>query len=125
LLSTELVINALKHAFPAVTRAGQIVVAYEVAGTNWKLSISDNGIGVPEESTGRLGQKKSGLGTSIVKALSQQLEAQVEVLSGATGTTVSITHATFAAGIVLVADHSHAGRAPTRPPASEIFPARI
>jgi Histidine kinase/PAS fold len=31
LLVTELVINALKHAFPAVTRAGRVVVAYEVA----------------------------------------------------------------------------------------------
>src|SRR3984893_14139680 len=47
LLVTELVINALKHAFPAVTRGGQVVVAYELAGTNWKLSISENGIGVP------------------------------------------------------------------------------
>ena len=45
----------------------------------------------------RSGQKKSGLGTSIVKALAQQLEAQVEVLSGPTGITVSITHTTFAA----------------------------
>jgi two-component sensor histidine kinase len=98
LIVTELVINALKHAFPVATRDGQIVVAYEVAGTNWRLSISDNGVGVPEESIGRLGQKKSGLGTGIVKALAQQLEAQVEVVSGPTGTTVSITHATFAAG---------------------------
>jgi two-component sensor histidine kinase len=95
LIVTELVINALKHAFPAATRDGQVVVAYELAGTNWKLSISDNGVGAPEESIGRLGQKKSGLGTSIVTALAQQLEAQVEVLSGPAGTTVSITHATF------------------------------
>jgi two-component sensor histidine kinase len=36
------------------------------------------------------------LGTSIVKALAQQLDARVEVLSGSQGTTVSITHATFA-----------------------------
>ena len=122
LLVTELVINALKHAFPAVTRAGQVVVAYEVAGTDWKLSISDNGIGVTDANAGRLGQKKSGLGTSIVKALAQQLEAQVEVLSGATGTTVSITNSTFAAGNVLVEDHSHPGRGPSRPPASENFP---
>src|SRR6202158_4382530 len=35
LLVTELVINALKHAFPAATRAGRVVVAYEVAETNW------------------------------------------------------------------------------------------
>jgi hypothetical protein len=39
--------------------------------------------------------EKNGLGTSIVKALAQQLGAQVETLVGAAGTTVSITHATF------------------------------
>jgi two-component sensor histidine kinase len=118
LLVTELVINAIKHAFPTVTRAGRVVVAYEVAGTNWKLSISDNGIGVPDANAGRLGQKKSGLGTSIVKALAQQLEAEVEVLSGPTGTIVSVAHATFTAGNA-VEDHSHPGRAPSRPPWSE------
>jgi chemotaxis protein methyltransferase CheR len=48
LLVTELVINALEHAFPEATKAGRVVVAYEEAGTNWKLSISDNGIGVPD-----------------------------------------------------------------------------
>src|ERR1700681_404975 len=119
LLVTELVINALKHAFPAVTRAGRVVVAYEVAGTNWKLSISDNGIGVPDANAGRLGQKKSGLGTSIVKALAQQLEAQVDVVSGPAGTIVSITHATFAAGNAVVEDNFHPGRLPSRSPGSE------
>jgi len=96
LIVTELVINALKHAFPAATKEGQVVVAYELAGTNWKLSVSDNGVGVPEKGTGRSGPRKPGLGTSIVKALAQQLEAHVEVLSGPAGTTVSISHATFA-----------------------------
>jgi two-component sensor histidine kinase len=125
LIVTELVINALKHAFPAITRAGQVVVAYKVTGTNWKLSISDNGIGVPEGRTLPLGREKSGLGTSIVNALAQQLEAQVGVLSGPTGTIVSITHATFAASNVLAEDHSHPGRASPRSPWSEVLPAHM
>jgi chemotaxis protein methyltransferase CheR len=119
LLVTELVINALKHAFPAVTRAGRVDVAYEVAGTNWKLSISDNGIGVPDANGGRIGRKKSGLGTTIVKALAQQLEAKVDVVTGPAGTIVSITHATFAAGNALAEDHSQPGRVPSRPSWSE------
>jgi two-component sensor histidine kinase len=119
LLVTELVINALKHAFPAVTRAAQVHVACEVAGTNWKLAISDNGIGVPGANGGRLGRKKFGLGTSIVRALAQQLEAQVDVVSGSTGTVVSITHATFAAGSAEVEDNFHPGRLSSRPPGSE------
>jgi two-component sensor histidine kinase len=125
LIVTELVINALKHAFPAITRAGQVVVAYKVTGTNWKLSISDNGIGVPEGRARPLGREKSGLGTSIVKALAQQLEAQVEAVSGPTGTIVSITHATFAASHVLAEEHSHPGRVPSRPPRSENSPAHM
>ena len=92
LIVTELVMNALKHAFPDDKVEGQIVVAYDMAGTNWKLSVSDNGIGKPG---GVFAQGKSGLGTSIVKALSDQLAAQVETLAGPEGTTVSITHATL------------------------------
>ena len=92
LIVTELVMNALKHAFPDEKAEGQITVAYDMAGTNWKLSISDNGIGKPD---GVFAQGKSGLGTGIVKALSQQLDAQVETVAGPEGTTVSITHATF------------------------------
>ena len=92
LIVTELVMNALKHAFPDEKVEGRIIVAYEVAGMNWKLSVSDNGIGRPD---GVFAQPKAGLGTGIVKALSQQLNAQVETLAGPSGTTISITHATF------------------------------
>jgi two-component sensor histidine kinase len=92
LIVTELVMNALKHAFPRDGAEGQITVSYETAGTNWKLSVSDNGIGKPD---GAFAHGKSGLGTGIVNALSHQMGAQVETLSGIDGTTVSITHATF------------------------------
>jgi two-component sensor histidine kinase len=93
LIVTELVINSLKHAFKPERKAGQITVTYEVSGTDWKLSVADNGIGKPE---GVLAQPKSGLGTGIVKALAKQLDSQVEISSGPKGTTVSVTHATFA-----------------------------
>ena len=45
LIVTELVINSLKHAFNENTKDGQITVAYDVDGTDWKLSIADNGVG--------------------------------------------------------------------------------
>jgi chemotaxis protein methyltransferase CheR len=76
-----------------VSRIGQITVSYEVAGTDWKLSVVDNGIGKPD---GVFAQPKSGLGTGIVKALAKQLDSQVVTLSGPKGTAVS--HATFAGG---------------------------
>lgn len=93
LIVTELVINALKHAFNETTKDGQITVAYDVSGTDWKLSVADNGIGRPD---GFFAQPKTGLGTGIVKALAKQLDSQVVTLSGPRGTTVSVTHATFA-----------------------------
>jgi chemotaxis protein methyltransferase CheR len=100
LIVTELVMNALKHAFPDDRAIGQITVAYETIGTNWKLSIADTGIGKPD---GGFAQGKSGLGTGIVKALAHQLDAQVETLTGPEGTSVSITHATFPTKLVQAA----------------------
>ena len=71
-----------------------ITVGYDAVGMNWKLSVADDGIGRPD---GVFAQPKSGLGTSIVKALAQQLGAQVETVAGTKGTSVSVTHATFLA----------------------------
>jgi two-component sensor histidine kinase len=92
LIVTELVMNALKHAYPGDNAKGRITVAYDVVGSNWKLSVCDDGVGRPD---GVFAQAKAGLGTGIVKALSQQLDAQVETSAGPGGTIVSITHATF------------------------------
>src|SRR6202167_5961462 len=96
LIVTELVMNALKHAFPDEKAKGQITVAYDMARTHWKLWGSDDGICRPD---GVFAQAKSGLGTGIVKALSHQLDAQVETLAGPRATIVSITHATFPAKV--------------------------
>jgi two-component sensor histidine kinase len=94
LIVTELVMNALKHAFPSENVSGHIEVGYERDGSNWKLSVSDDGIGKPD---GVFAQGKTGLGTGIIRALSQQLAATFETDASPDGTTVSITHATFAA----------------------------
>ena len=48
LIVTELVINALSHAFPGGRSDGTVVVTYELAEPNWRLTVSDNGIGQPE-----------------------------------------------------------------------------
>lgn len=90
LIVTELVINALKHAFVDGRVGGLIVVAYDVAGSGWKLTVSDNGVG-------QLDKTVPGLGTSIVEALSKQLEAEVTMSGALGGTTVSITHRPIAA----------------------------
>jgi two-component sensor histidine kinase len=92
LIVTELVINALKHAFPG-GRAGQIKVDYQSRGPNWALSVADNGIGMPDEPA----KAKPGLGTSIVEALARQLSARVQVADARPGTTVSVIHNQIAA----------------------------
>ena len=92
LIVLELVINSLKHAFAHEEQDGRIVVAYQVAGEAWRLSVSDNGGGkTPDIMT----DAKPGLGTSIVEALANQLGARVETASGKRGTQVSITHGLF------------------------------
>jgi two-component system, sensor histidine kinase PdtaS len=91
LIVTELVINALKHAFPD-ERSGKIKVDYHSRGPNWTLSAADNGVGMPTGGEGA----KAGLGTSIVQALSGQLQGVIKVGDANPGTTVSITHAQIA-----------------------------
>lgn len=58
LIVTELVINALKHAFPG-ERNGIITVDYQSHADNWTLSVSDDGVGTDEA----LAQATPGLGT--------------------------------------------------------------
>jgi chemotaxis protein methyltransferase CheR len=91
LIVTELVINALKYAFPDRRETATVKVNYEMHGNDWKLSVSDNGVG---KRDGGLAAK-GGLGTSLVNALANQLDAQVESTSGPEGMRVTITHATF------------------------------
>ncbi len=49
LIVTELVINALKYAFPDQSKTAAVTVRYEINGADWKLSVSDNGIGKTEK----------------------------------------------------------------------------
>lgn len=91
LIVTELVINALKHAFPG-GRHGKIMVDYRSHGPNWTLSVGDNGVGMPDDPA----SATPGLGTSIVEALARQLDARVLVAKAKPGTDVSIIHTQIA-----------------------------
>lgn len=88
LIVTELVINAIKHAFPDQSVGGKITVSFAADEGDWVLSVSDNGAGMP------VGKKRGapGLGTGIVEALSKQLDASVTVLDAAPGTRVEVRH---------------------------------
>jgi len=86
LIVTELVINALKHAFPH-HRGGDISVSYRSHPPDWTLSVIDNGLGMPEDVA-----PKTGLGTSIVEALAKQLGATVAMADALPGASISIAH---------------------------------
>ncbi|RVG73180.1 sensor histidine kinase [Sinorhizobium meliloti] len=92
LIVTELVINALKHAFPD-ERNGVIVIDYRSSGNDWTLSIADNGIGVPRGNDA----PKAGLGTGIVEALVKNLNGEIELSDAGPGAVVTISHRESAA----------------------------
>src|SRR5204862_8332654 len=87
LITTELTINALKHAFRPGA-AGNIVVGFESTASAWRLSVSDNGVGI----SGRLPDApiRIGLGTSIVEALTRQVGGPVASDEASRSTTVSV-----------------------------------
>jgi two-component sensor histidine kinase len=100
LIVTELVINALKHAFPG-GGPGKITVDYNLHGPNWVLCVCDNGVGMPPTGAA----VRTGMGTTIVQALATQLNASVEITAENPGTKVSIHHAQIA---LLQGDHEPA-----------------
>lgn len=88
LIVTELVINALKHAFPDGPTEGRISVEYTTTPSGWTLIVSDNGVGLPDPAI----DAKPGLGTGIVNALAKQLSATVSIRNTNPGMQVSIVH---------------------------------
>lgn len=76
LIVTELVTNALKHAFPNAV-SGTIRVAAINEPEGWlKLIVQDNGVGIPEEFDIR---RSGSLGMELVSSLVRQLSAKLEI----------------------------------------------
>ena len=92
LIVTELIMNALKYAFPEPRRSGRVQITFEKAESDWKLTVADNGVGRGAEKA----PASTGLGTALIGALAKQLEAQISESSTAKGVTVEVTRATFA-----------------------------
>ncbi|MEG3146184.1 sensor histidine kinase [Sphingomonas sp. RT2P30] len=100
LIVTELVINALKYAFPDRKLEAAIDVRYAIDHDDWTLTVSDNGVGKAAD-----GPPKSdgGLGTTIVAALAKQLNAQVTMTTGVAGFTIIVAHAVAATPLLQAA----------------------
>ena len=85
MIVTELVTNAIKHAFPD-GRAGRIEVSYVAHPGGWALTVRDDGNGAAEAD----GRAASGQGAGIVQALARQLRAEVTALASPEGTSHAV-----------------------------------
>jgi chemotaxis protein methyltransferase CheR len=92
LIVTELVINALKYAFPEKRAGSVVLVTYESKDEDWSLVVSDNGVGKDVQDAAEVA---GGLGTVIVQALVKQLEARLEITSSDAGLRVAVTRSRF------------------------------
>lgn len=99
LIVTELVINAIKYAFPTARVGARILVTFEMDEADWKLSVSDNGCGRSITAT----TPSSGLGAVIVEALAKQLQARIDEVSSPNGLRVEVTRATFSHRVPIAA----------------------
>jgi chemotaxis protein methyltransferase CheR len=89
LIVTELVINAVKYAFPTLREDARVTVTFGSDADGWTLTVSDNGVG---KADGAPVTTHGGLGTVIVDALVKQLDGHMTVVT-TDGMTVSIRHA--------------------------------
>jgi len=81
LLVNELVTNALKHGFPGSHPGNVWVELLPVDDhSHWKLSVSDNGVGLPEDFETR---RQSSLGLQLASGLASQLGGELSVGPGA------------------------------------------
>lgn len=82
LIVNELVVNALKYAFPG-GRGGAVNITFECRGGNCAVMVKDNGIGVDPAAP----PQGTGLGRRVVRALAAKLGGTFQLGPGADGGT--------------------------------------
>ncbi len=83
LIINELITNAIKYAFPGGA-SGEINIKLEEINDELRLSISDNGVGLPKDYG-----KKNSFGYKLITTLNDQLDGKMEQLSD-NGTTINL-----------------------------------
>ncbi|WP_271077474.1 PAS domain-containing protein [Aurantiacibacter sp. MUD61] len=88
LLVSELLTNALQHAFDEKDGGIVEVRLWQSDGDTICLSVSDDGSGLPEDSAW---PKEGNLGARIVRDLASRLNAEINVETGDDGTNVTLS----------------------------------
>jgi two-component sensor histidine kinase len=87
LIVNELATNAVKYAFPD-RREGWVAIRFQPRTEGgWRLEVADNGVGLPE---GKMPANGTGLGMMVLQAQVRQLDAAIDIDSGAGGTCFTI-----------------------------------
>jgi two-component sensor histidine kinase len=77
LVVNELVTNAAKHAFTETT-GGRIEVTFQPEGPGWRLTVKDDGKGLPDD----FHTKRNGLGRGLVEAFARQAGGAFSYVEG-------------------------------------------
>lgn len=85
LIVNELVTNAAKHAFGDSAR-DTIQVRFETRPAGWRLTVADNGTGMPAGTPNR----RTGLGQRLIEGFARQARGTIRTESSAEGTVVTV-----------------------------------
>lgn len=83
LILNELVVNAYKHAFEGMDQ-GMVTIRLHRDGEKVELAVEDNGVGLPDPFNPMTNKS---LGMTLVRTLSRQIQAELEVGNRSPGTT--------------------------------------
>ena len=87
LVLNELITNSWKHAFPN-QKAGTIQISLSSEGENIHLTVEDDGVGLPP---GFEYKNATSLGMTLIKILSQQIEAELSIGNNRNGFSCTLT----------------------------------
>jgi len=89
LVVNELVTNAAKHAFTG-RESGAIDVSWKRREGGWRLTVADDGVGLPPDGRPRPKRADGGLGQRLIEAFAHQAGGTLTSASDAHGTRVTM-----------------------------------
>jgi two-component sensor histidine kinase len=89
LIINELLVNALKYAFPD-DRDGRVFVTFTRTEDEYCLAVSDNGVGFPTARDSASSPLSTGLGQRLIRAFVAQLGGRLKIEPRTTGTRAQV-----------------------------------